>query len=129
MEALSIQATRSTPAIQFDPDLKRLEIRGESYPEDVNTFYDPILSWMETFLQSVTHEDTIELHLKISYFNSSSSKIFLDIFDLLNSKAVSGSPVHIYWHHHTNNEMSREYGEEFREELTAAQFYLVEQHT
>ena len=61
------------------------------------------------------------------YFNSSSSKILMNLFDMLNRAAIEGTPVTINWRYHEDNDVALECGEEFMEDLdlTNLTFNLV----
>jgi hypothetical protein len=52
MTRLTIEGTKSSPRIDFDPDTGRLAIHGESYPENCQRFYGPALAWLEEYLRS-----------------------------------------------------------------------------
>lgn len=124
MAALIIEATKSTPYIHLDDDKHLLAIRGESYPENAAGFYAPVFQWLDGYLASAAKE--IKMNIQIIYFNSSSSKVLLDIFDRLEEVAGRGVPVTINWLYHSENDMSLEYGEEFKEEMRQVAFNLIE---
>ncbi|MBV5330212.1 MAG: SiaC family regulatory phosphoprotein, partial [Chlorobium sp.] len=54
MKPVDINATLSSPAINFDMDNNTLHIRGESYPENSFDFYEPIISWLKASLQELS---------------------------------------------------------------------------
>jgi len=125
MEKLIIEATKSSPEINFDPDDNHLNIRGESYPENAAAFYQPILDWIQKFL--VTDNDrNIIVDIELLYFNSSSSKVLSDIFDQMEIAAGNESSITINWRYHCENDMSLEYGEEFQEDYEKLNFKLIE---
>ena len=124
MKHLIIEKTKSTPLIHFDYKTRVLQIKGDSYPENTAKFYAPVFSWLEIFLQT-TGEWTVTAELEINYFNSSSSKVFMDFFDRLEDVAGQGCSITINWRYHEENDMAAEYGEEFREELSKVDFNLV----
>ena len=66
-----------------------------------------------------------QLNLEIIYLNSSSSKILLNLFDMLDDAARRGQEIVINWRYHEESETALECGEEFAEELTTAKFNLV----
>ena len=49
METLIIEGTEDSPQIVLDLKANILEISGRSLPEDVNTFYEPMMSWIEEY--------------------------------------------------------------------------------
>ena len=70
MENIKIEATTRSPKIDFDFGANKFLIKGESYPEDVATFYGPVIGQLEEHLSSI---DTAEVSFDIEliYFNSS----------------------------------------------------------
>ena len=52
METLKINNTEDTPSVILDMDNELFEIAGKSLPEDVNTFYKPVLSWIEEYTRN-----------------------------------------------------------------------------
>jgi len=49
MDAIYIDATDETPYVALDAEKKVFEFSGKSLPEDVVTFYQPIIDWLEEF--------------------------------------------------------------------------------
>lgn len=124
MEAFVREKTKSTPWIKFDPDNNILELRGESYPENSSKFYSPMLEWLETYLLGLENTP-IHVDLELIYFNSSSSKIFMNFFDMLEDAARRGVPVTVEWKYHEDNDIALECGEEFQEDLEHVAFHLI----
>ena len=125
MTRLTIPATASSPFIDFDPESRILTIKGESYPENCSRFYGPMFDWLRGFLgRSNGHR--VELNMEILYFNSSTSKTFMDLFDLLDQEAEKGKNIVVNWYYHEENEMALECGEEFKEDVSYVFFNLVE---
>ena len=52
MDKFERAATDRSPEISFDFANHHLRIKGESYPEDVNAFYGPVLEALERYLQN-----------------------------------------------------------------------------
>ena len=124
MKHLHIEPTRSTLAVDFNPDQGTLVMRGESYPENALNFFTPVLAWLEKYLDSGLPASGLTLDMDIVYFNSSSSKAFMNLFDLLESAAGSGLRISINWRYHEENEVACECGEEFAEDLRNVDFRL-----
>jgi len=125
MEAFVRERGKATPWIHFDPERNHLEIKGESYPENSAKFYSPMLEWLETYLQQLG-ADPIVVDMELIYFNSSSSKILMNFFDMLEDAAKEGVPVTVNWCYHEDNDISLECGEEFQEDLEHAAFHLIQ---
>jgi len=125
MTRYSVQATKSSPRIDFDPKRMSFEIKGESYPENCWAFYGPMFDWLEEFFVK-SNGDRLEIDMEILYFNSSSSKTFMDLFDLLDEHADKGKNIVVNWRYHEENESAMECGEEFMEDVSNLKFNLIE---
>ena len=124
MENLVIQGTKYTPDISFDASRSILEVKGYSYPENALAFYAPVLEWLDDFL-AAEQPRPVKIDLELIYFNSSSSKILLDLFDILDERAASGADVRVNWIYDPHNESAYECGLEFQEGLRYLGFHLV----
>jgi len=123
MEPLKIESTKSTPFVDFDPNRKEQYINGKSYPENPTEFFRPIVDWIKEFLQNSKTE--VILDLKLNYLNTSSTKVFMSLFDYLESQQKDGKEILILWHYEKGNEMAKESGEEFKEDLNL-KFNIIE---
>ena len=123
MENLKIEATDRLPEIDFDFQNLVFRIRGESYPEDVTAFYGPILDKLTTCLESAL-DRAVEFNFELIYFNSSSAKIIMGIFDQLEEAANAGSSVTINWHYDAEDDTMEELGQEFAEDLESVTFNM-----
>lgn len=122
MENLTIEKTKSTPAVFFDAGSGVLQMEGESYPENVVKFYAPLLDWLRAYLLLDTDEITMEF--KISYFNSSTSKVFMTMFDLLEQSVAEGKKARVRLICDEENDVAIECGEEFKEDLECLPFEI-----
>jgi len=111
MNSIIISATEDTPGIRLDATSDIFEISGRSLPEDVVKFYKPILDWLDEYAQS-PNENTV-FNFKLSYFNTASSKIILDIMMKLEGMHDAGKKVSIKWHYPSDDEDMMEAGEEY----------------
>lgn len=124
MDKIFIEATARTPRFDFDPAARTLLLSGESYPEDPTKFFAEPLSKVLEFLRS-THEGPVHFTFHLTYFNSSSAKVLMDLFGALEECAQSGNEVLVEWQHADDDDNMRELGEEFAEELVQAKFKMV----
>jgi len=123
MPRLRIAATERSPEVDFDFDNHRLRLRGESYPEDVTTFYGPVFEALDDFLRQ--HPDCVcAFEFELIYFNSSSAKAIMSLMEKLDEAAAGGASVTINWHYDEDDDTIRELGEEFGEDLEHADFRL-----
>jgi len=125
MENLYIEATKSSPEIDFKLENKTLSISGESFPENTSQFYEPVVQWLEEFLEQCNDEEVV-VNMELIYFNSSSSKVLMDIFDTLEEASEDGKNIVVNWIYDEDNDASLEYGEEFAEDMESLTFNLVE---
>jgi Domain of unknown function (DUF1987). len=122
MENLIIEKTKSTPGIDFDVTSGLLQIKGESFPENVVKFYAPIIDWIKNYINSEAKETTLEF--EIIYFNSSTSKVFMTIFDFLDKEVGNGKSIKVKWLCDSENETAIECGEEFKEDIDLLPFEI-----
>ena len=113
MDILKIEGTEDCPQIVLDKDSGILEISGRSLPEDVNTFYEPVVSWIEDYAKDPL--DVTVFNFKLNYFNTASSKIILDILTQFEEMIEEGQKVMVRWHYPEEDEDMMEAGEEYSE--------------
>ena len=111
METIKIQGTEDTPKVILDKDADLMEISGRSLPEDVTSFYEPVLTWLDEYAQN-PNPKTI-FNFKLIYFNTASSKLLLDILMKLEEIHEAGNDVLIRWHFPEDDEDMEEAGEEY----------------
>jgi hypothetical protein len=111
METIKIQGTEDTPKIILDAENDILEISGRSLPEDVSSFYEPVLNWLNEYAEN-PKKKTI-FNFKLTYFNTASSKLLLDILMKLEDMHEQGQDVLIRWHFPEDDEDMAEAGEEY----------------
>jgi len=124
MENLIIKETKYTPSIKLDVEKGLLELIGKSYPENTFEFYKPMLDWVEEYFDNNQNKKTI-VNMEIIYFNSSSSKLFFDFFDLLEEAHNNNKDVEINWIYDKDNESALEAGEDFKEDFDDLIFNLI----
>ncbi|KPA18152.1 Fe-S oxidoreductase [Candidatus Magnetomorum sp. HK-1] len=125
MKNLEISKTKTTPEINFNNSTHELVIKGESYPENTSEFYAPVFEWLDNYLESITGQSVV-VNIELMYFNSSSSKVLMDLFDMLEENVQEGKNITVNWRYDEENEMAVEYGEDFMEDLEALPFNLVQ---
>jgi SiaC family regulatory phosphoprotein len=123
MQNLAIPATVRTPAIDFDFGNNHLKLSGESYPEDVTEFYNPIFSALDAYLASLG-SGTCRFDFELIYLNSSSAKAVMMLMDKLDAAAAKGAAVDVHWFYDEEDDTMQELGEEFGEDLENAKFHL-----
>lgn len=119
MDNLYIHPTDYTPEVVFDADSGILRIEGESYHEQSMVFYQPIISWLRDYLSQT--DLSVEMHFKISYFNTLSSRRFIEILELFEGyDEKHKGQIKIFWHYNTSDVDMLESGKEFANETYLA---------
>jgi len=111
MEKINLQGNDDTPMVVLDAQSGIFEISGRSMPEDVEAFYDPLISWLENYAKNAN--DKTEFVFKMKYFNTASSKMLLDILMILEEMHEEGKKVLVKWHFPEQDEDMQEAGEEY----------------
>ena len=122
MEKLSIEGTSKTPTIISDADQGLLEISGRSNPENSVEFYRPVMNWVDAYVQSPSPKTTI--NIKLEHFNTSSSKMILDIFKRLEPVLEAKHEILVNWYYEDDDEELMEAGETY-ESMSELPFLLV----
>ncbi len=123
MEHLVIAKTDDTPEIDFNPGTKELKISGRSLPEDVTTFYAPVLEWLDELEESAIGE--LKFIVNLEYFNTASSKLILDILMKLEDIHSEGSnSIEIIWNFDKRDTDMEEAAEEYSE-LVEVPFQII----
>ena len=118
IQPIRIAPTRSTPEVHFDPNGHILKIRGQSYPENAYAFYEPLLQWMDAYLEYLQSETIVEIELQLPYINTTSTKCFLMMLEKLDEAYRQGKKVAVRWQYDIDNESELECAEEFKEDLS-----------
>jgi len=124
MEPLYIEKTVSSPKIEFNATTHVHYIVGESYPDNLTNFYEPVWVWLKEYL-GVLSEDAV-FNIELLYFNSSSSKVLMDLFDILDEASQNGKVIVINWIYNSDDDALQEYGEEFAEDVEYLTFNIVQ---
>ena len=113
MEALRIQATDDSPEVILDQEGNCFEISGKSLPEDVFLFYQPVLDWLNEYRKKP--KPFTRFDFKLSYFNTASSKLILDILMILEEMKEEGAGILVKWISLASDEDMQEAGREYQD--------------
>ena len=123
MKTLKIDKTDITPKVNLDRTMGVFEIEGVAAPDDAVSFFDPILSWFDDYLNQ-PNEETV-LTLNFDYFNISSSKRILYLLYKLNDLFNKGNKVKIQWVYNEEDEDMYELGQDYEYMIKAPFEYLT----
>jgi len=123
---LMIKATNKTPYINFDAKSGLLQIHGYSLPENSFEFYEPILNWLDKYLLNPNKKTEFDFRMVV--LNTSSSKMFIDIFRKINKLVESNtSEVKVVWYYEIEDEDIHETALQY-EEICKAPFEIIGTH-
>ena len=123
-ENIKIDGSERSPEIEFNFDTNSYHMKGESYPEDIAAFYGEIIASFGKHLSGLKGE-TVQFTFELIYFNSSTAKIVMGLFDMLD-EAAEENAVTVTWYYEEDDDNMEEMGEEFGEDLEKATFVLKE---
>jgi len=123
MDNILIAATERSPELDFNFETNTFFLKGESYPEDVTEFYGAALKALEAHVEDLDG-GTLNFTFELIYFNSSSAKILMSLFDMMEEVAEEGNTVNIVWVYEADDDNMEELGEEFGEDLEKANFKM-----
>ncbi len=85
------------PKVNFDREKGICEIAGESYMEETFKFYSPLLEWIKNYLEDKSKPLT--LSFKLTYFNTNSSRLILDMLDIIKKAKDEGNKIIVNWYY------------------------------
>lgn len=100
MESIYIEGSHTNffvPTVDFNAEKGLCTISGESFLEDTIEFYDPLVQWLEEFTTQVKNPVTFEI--KLTYFNTSTSRSILDILNVLKDYEETGGQISVNWYY------------------------------
>ena len=100
MENIYIEGSHTNffiPTIDFNVETGICVLSGESFLEDTIEFYDPLVQWLEEFTTEV--KKSMSFEIKLTYFNTSTSRSILDLLNILKDYEEDGGEVTINWHY------------------------------
>ncbi|CAA7611783.1 DUF1987 domain-containing protein [Magnetospirillum sp. UT-4] len=124
MDSFRIAATERSPEVDFDFDAGVLSLRGESYPEDASAVFGPVFAALDDFLGRADGR-SLRFDFELIYFNSSSAKALMNMFQMMETAAARGVRIEVNWHFTPDDDTMKEFGEDFSEDLEHVSFNLV----
>ena len=92
-----VQDSPYYPSINFNAENGICEIAGESYMEETFKFYSPLLDWIRNYIKEVGKPLTF--NFKLTYFNTNSSRLILDMLDIVKKYQDEGGRVSVNWYY------------------------------
>ncbi len=108
MENYTLTGDYKQPGVNLDAGKGIIEIKGRSIPEQTTKFYQPILDWVDSYIQNPAEETIINYHL--DYYNSSSKKYLLDILERFTPLHNSGKKITFNWYYEEDDDEAEDAG-------------------
>lgn len=123
MQVIKHQGTDDIPSVWLDAENEIFRLSGRSKPEDVYSFYEPILIWVENYIQKPNNKTIIDFSLE--YFNTSSSKMLLDLMVIFGKLIEEKKELLFRWHYPSDNPDIEEAGKDYEEILEIIPFEFI----
>lgn len=124
MNKYYLEETEFTPELCFDIDARKFSFKGVSRPEDVVKFYQPAINWLKELDQNIlTHTNAkyniplLHIEFRLSYFNSSSSKMLLQILEIIKKIEEKGIDLSVDWYYDESDEQMYDDGMDLSESV------------
>jgi len=120
---LEREKATSTPYVFIDEEKNYMKLEGRCFHENVAGFFKDVNDWLDSYLAS--DFGTFTFDCAISYFNSSTTKLLLNMLMKMDKYASKEKKIIVNWLTTEDNEIMVECGEDFREDLNNLQFNLI----
>ncbi|HLU87002.1 MAG TPA: DUF1987 domain-containing protein, partial [Taishania sp.] len=109
LETFRLEGSPKTPKIELDSEKGVLLFRGRSIPENSFDFFEPIYNWVDSYC--LTPKEETVLKFQLEYFNTSSSKCFMELFRKFELLNKDKSTVKVEWYFESEDEEMAEAGQ------------------
>jgi hypothetical protein len=116
-------ATTSTPYVLVDEEKGYMKLEGRCFHENVGAFFKEINDWLDDYLG--TGFGLFTFDNAISYFNSSTTKLMLNLLMKMDRHAGGEKKIVVNWIVYEDNDIMIECYEDFAEEIENLAFNLV----
>jgi len=118
-EPLLLPSTPHSPKVVLDHTTGTFEVSGKSLIENTDSFYGPIISWLENFVAE-NIQSPVRFHFNLEYYNSGSK---MAIYKLLKVLARLPQAV-VCWLYHRDDEDIHNAGQDLAH-VTRLQFEFI----
>jgi len=86
-----------------------IKIKGRSILENCAGFYDPIVEWLNRYVEEPAELTCVDIDLE--YFNSATAKYIITILQRLSTVAFKDKKIRVNWYYEDGDEDILERGE------------------
>jgi len=116
MQNIEIEPTYKSPLVNFDPKAGKFRIEGKSILVNVDEFYQPLLDWMDLFIENPP-TGQVEFTFDVEYYNLASTKRFLFFLFKLSELRKKNVDVKVNWMYIDKDKYVKETGEDLSQML------------
>jgi len=120
---LEKEKTTSTPYLLVDEEKRYMKLEGRCFHENIGVFFKEISDWLDGYL--ATDFEMLTFDNAITYFNSSTTKLLLNMLLKMDKYATPNNKIIVNWIMSEDNDIMMECGEDFKEEVENLEFNLV----
>jgi hypothetical protein len=103
---------KNCPGIVYYPDKNILELVGRSIPENPELIFKRLDNWVTSHFEK---NKGLDVHIKLEYINSGSSKYLYEILKRLTVYSREGKLINMKWLYEADDEAMLELGEHYRD--------------
>jgi hypothetical protein len=111
MEQFYIAKTKYSPLVILNNENGEFQFSGRSLPEDAWGFYKPVIDWINLYIEN-PNQSTI-LSFEFEYLNSASSKVIIEIINMMSILIEKGLNVKVNWRYCKDDDSIMETGKIF----------------
>ena len=108
-----IKSTKKSPFVSLDFKKGSLKLEGRSLLTNALKFYQPLI----TSIESSKVPESFEVHFKVDYYNTSSTKCVFMLFKKIRSLYFQGHYVKVHWYSHEDDEDHLEFANDLEDML------------
>lgn len=116
MEKIFIENKSDSPKVYMDATTGEILIEGISVIDNSMAFYEPLFHWAMSYTENPAEKTHIKMRLV--YFNTSSSKMILNLLLIFDKLNIAGHDVEVEWCYMPGDEDMLEAGEIYASRLT-----------
>ena len=125
MEKYAVKQDRHTPEVLLDAQEMIFKITGSSLPEDVEKFYQPIIDWLDKFVESMNNiSKPLNIFVKFNYYNSGSMRYIAEFFKRIKRISDKNIETTVNWYYDEDDDLLYEAGQDLAE-VTGLEFKFI----
>jgi hypothetical protein len=113
------------PFVLTDGTEGTILIAGVSIPDDPNSFFMPLQTWIDDYLTN--QADRLTINFEMYYYNQTTSNYFFQLLKSIKEHTNNGKTIDINWYYYTDDEDIQEDGEDLKDSLNMP-INIIEHH-